>query len=193
MNFILQTRKLHSANQNVCVVHHNASWIAEIKAMKGNYRGHYMLFDLSLSGIKTVRAHSSNLQDGTHTRQLEPFWSISSFKHKNTEIKKKKTTIFFSAKGINSKHSFRKQFLSISDATMSHCISYILMYSTFIPMPRWQCYFKTYLLTAQAFPTPYIINILLFGIWERVRLFLTLQVSQVLTTHAPREILVFYF
>lgn len=50
--------------------------------------------------------------------------------------KKKQQQFFFSAKGINSKHSFRKQFLSISDATMSHCISYILMYSTFIPMPR---------------------------------------------------------
>lgn len=172
MNFILQTRKLHSANQNVCVAHHNASWRAEIKAMKGNYSGHSTLVDLSLSGIKTVIGHSSNLQDGTCTRQLEPFWFTSSFKHKNMEVKKQQQQFFFSAKGINFKHSFRKQFLSISDATMSHCISYILMYSTFIPMPGWQCYFKTYLLTPQAFPTPYIINILLFDIWERMRLFL---------------------
>lgn len=87
-----------------------------------------MLFDLSLSGIKTIIAHSSNLLDGTCTQQLEPFWFISSFKHKNMEVKKKPNN-FFSAKGINSKHSFKKQFLSISDATMSHCISYILMYS----------------------------------------------------------------
>jgi hypothetical protein len=55
---------------------------------------------------------------------------------KERKQERKKSQLFFSAKGVNSKHSFKKQFLSISVATMSHYISYILIYSTFIPMPR---------------------------------------------------------